>query len=253
MLRPPLFYCLLDSKYVYPVILLSFLLEITLTNIYLNLNGLSMLKVPKCMLPVMTSANGLSTPLNLSRGQVCVLHYWMLGSTINLRPCFRIGGILSNSLRCHHWQPHFGTLTNVQCRRYPIRPLSSNFFYHRRVKPWVDSISTRRHNSTRTTSTINSSSHSPRRNLRTSFLLRLLPSRLFSNPSSNVSSFRKIIALARPERKPLLIAIGLLFISSAVSMSIPFTVGRLIDFFSSPNPVRFDLLTVFVWILNIPR
>jgi hypothetical protein len=27
-------------------------------------------------------------------------------------------------------------------------------------------------------------------------------------------------------------------ISSAVSMSVPFTVGKLIDFFSSPNPVR---------------
>jgi putative ABC transport system ATP-binding protein len=29
-----------------------------------------------------------------------------------------------------------------------------------------------------------------------------------------------------------------LLISSAVSMSIPFTIGRLIDFFSSTNPVR---------------
>ncbi|KAH9915484.1 P-loop containing nucleoside triphosphate hydrolase protein [Fomitopsis serialis] len=50
------------------------------------------------------------------------------------------------------------------------------------------------------------------------------------------SSFRKIVALAKPERKPLAISIGLLVISSSVSMSIPFTVGRLIDFFTSPLP-----------------
>ena len=48
MLRTPLFYCLLDSKYIQSF-LLSFLLEITLTNIYLNLNGLSTPKVPKCV------------------------------------------------------------------------------------------------------------------------------------------------------------------------------------------------------------
>src|SRR5882757_2725973 len=47
MLRPPIFYCLLDFKYRQPFIL-SFLLEITLTNIYLNLNGIFMPKVPKC-------------------------------------------------------------------------------------------------------------------------------------------------------------------------------------------------------------
>ncbi|KAF8070392.1 P-loop containing nucleoside triphosphate hydrolase protein [Lyophyllum atratum] len=50
------------------------------------------------------------------------------------------------------------------------------------------------------------------------------------------SSFRKIVSLAKPERKPILIAVGLLLISSSVSMSIPFTLGKLIDFFSSTNP-----------------
>ncbi|KII95612.1 hypothetical protein PLICRDRAFT_222870 [Plicaturopsis crispa FD-325 SS-3] len=64
---------------------------------------------------------------------------------------------------------------------------------------------------------------------------RIFPSALKSAPAS-ASNFRKIISLARPERKPLTQAIGLLLISSTVSMSIPFTVGRLIDFFSSPNP-----------------
>lgn len=34
-------------------------------------------------------------------------------------------------------------------------------------------------------------------------------------------------------------AIGLLLVSSSVSLSIPFTIGKLIDFFASTNPVRF--------------
>ncbi|TFK44954.1 P-loop containing nucleoside triphosphate hydrolase protein [Crucibulum laeve] len=69
-----------------------------------------------------------------------------------------------------------------------------------------------------------------------SFLSRFLPSGVSKKAPENTSSFRKIVALARPEKKPLLIAIGLLLMSSAVSMSVPFTIGRLIDFFSSPNP-----------------
>lgn len=55
---------------------------------------------------------------------------------------------------------------------------------------------------------------------------------------SAASSFRKIIALAAPERKPLLTAVGLLLVSSAVSLSIPFSVGKLIDFFTTSEPVR---------------
>ncbi|KAH6914032.1 ATP-binding cassette transporter [Coprinopsis sp. MPI-PUGE-AT-0042] len=57
-----------------------------------------------------------------------------------------------------------------------------------------------------------------------------------ASDGTSSSSFTKILALAKPERKPLLIAIGLLFVSSAVSMSVPFTIGKLIDFFCSPNP-----------------
>ncbi|KAF5385822.1 hypothetical protein D9615_002318 [Tricholomella constricta] len=59
---------------------------------------------------------------------------------------------------------------------------------------------------------------------------------LFKKSPQTASSFRKIVALAKPERKPLLIAIGLLLVSSSVSLSIPFTIGKLIDFFSSTNP-----------------
>ncbi|KAL4249152.1 Type 1 protein exporter [Abortiporus biennis] len=54
--------------------------------------------------------------------------------------------------------------------------------------------------------------------------------------TKSASSFKKIVALAKPEKKPLSIAIGLLLVSSTVSMSIPFTIGKLIDYFTSANP-----------------
>ncbi|CDO72646.1 hypothetical protein BN946_scf184985.g65 [Trametes cinnabarina] len=68
-----------------------------------------------------------------------------------------------------------------------------------------------------------------------SLLSRLVPPDA-QDKTKSVSSFRKIVALAKPERKPLGIAIGLLFVSSAVSMSVPFTIGKLIDFFTTTNP-----------------
>jgi ABC-type multidrug transport system fused ATPase/permease subunit len=68
-----------------------------------------------------------------------------------------------------------------------------------------------------------------------SLLSRFLP--FISKNSQNVSSFRKIVALAKPERKSLGIAVSLLLVSSAISMSIPFTVGKLLDYFAGPNPV----------------
>jgi hypothetical protein len=80
--------------------------------------------------------------------------------------------------------------------------------------------------------------------IRRSVLSRLLPASLLSNAggtSSTTSSFRKIAALARPERRPLLTAMGLLLVSSSVALSIPFTVGKLIDYFTSPNPVGWSL------------
>ena len=40
--------------------------------------------------------------------------------------------------------------------------------------------------------------------------------------------------LAKPDKKPLLIAVGLLLISPAMSMSVPFTTGKLIYFFLRP-------------------
>jgi hypothetical protein len=77
-----------------------------------------------------------------------------------------------------------------------------------------------------------------------SILSRILPASLLSNAGGTTStstSFRKIVALARPERRPLLTAMGLLLVSSSVSLSIPFTVGKLIDYFTSPNPVGWSL------------
>jgi hypothetical protein len=79
--------------------------------------------------------------------------------------------------------------------------------------------------------------------IRRSILSRILPASLLTSPdgtTSSSTSFRKIVALARPERRPLMTAIGLLLISSSVSLSIPFTVGRLIDYFTSPSPVSWS-------------
>ncbi|KAH0589166.1 hypothetical protein H2248_004932 [Termitomyces sp. 'cryptogamus'] len=67
---------------------------------------------------------------------------------------------------------------------------------------------------------------------------------LFKKSPQSTSSFLKVIALAKPERKPLLTAIGLLLVSSSVSMSVPFTIGKLIDFFASTSPqIPFGLST----------
>ncbi|KAL1694556.1 P-loop containing nucleoside triphosphate hydrolase protein [Schizophyllum commune] len=44
-----------------------------------------------------------------------------------------------------------------------------------------------------------------------------------------------LLRLAKPETRPLLLASGLLLVSSAVSMSVPLTIGRLIDVFATPG------------------
>ncbi|KZO93898.1 hypothetical protein CALVIDRAFT_502257 [Calocera viscosa TUFC12733] len=69
-------------------------------------------------------------------------------------------------------------------------------------------------------------------------LTRLLPATLQPAPES-ASNVWKLFRLAGPERKPLTIAVGLLLISSSVTMSIPFTIGKLIDFFSNPGNTTF--------------
>lgn len=52
------------------------------------------------------------------------------------------------------------------------------------------------------------------------------------------SSIRKLLDLAKPEKQTIYWAIGLLIVSSTISMSVPLTIGKLIDFFASPDKVR---------------
>ncbi|CAE6443559.1 unnamed protein product [Rhizoctonia solani] len=47
-----------------------------------------------------------------------------------------------------------------------------------------------------------------------------------------ISNLRQLFSLAKPETGPLLTAFGLLLVSSSVTMSVPLTFGKLIDFFS---------------------
>lgn len=58
-------------------------------------------------------------------------------------------------------------------------------------------------------------------------------------PSDTSTSIRKLLALARPEKKTIGWAVALLVFSSLISASVPFTIGSLIDFFSasSDSPV----------------
>lgn len=78
---------------------------------------------------------------------------------------------------------------------------------------------------------------------RSSIFSRTLPSALQSGPATG-SSLRKVISLAKPEKKPLLFAVCLLLVSSSVAMSVPFTIGKLIDYFSTENPkIPFGLTT----------
>lgn len=45
---------------------------------------------------------------------------------------------------------------------------------------------------------------------------------------------RRLISLAAPERNTVLLALALLLVSSAVSLAVPFTIGKVIDFFTVP-------------------
>ncbi|TDL16129.1 hypothetical protein BD410DRAFT_731753 [Rickenella mellea] len=116
-------------------------------------------------------------------------------------------------------------LRNLACNATHQRKFSSTaqfcHFLHSRPPTWTVSR--------------NASTQASPPSSKPAFLARVLPQSVLPEPGS-ASSFRKIVALARPERKPLLKAIGLLFVSSSVSLSIPFTIGRLIDYFTSPNP-----------------
>ncbi|KAL1405045.1 ATP-binding cassette permease mdl1 [Vanrija albida] len=74
---------------------------------------------------------------------------------------------------------------------------------------------------------------------RRGLLARLTSSLALPKPKASAkegessSSLRKLAALAIPERKTLGVAVGLLLVSSSVSMLVPLTIGKIIDFFSS--------------------
>lgn len=56
---------------------------------------------------------------------------------------------------------------------------------------------------------------------------------------SDFPDIRKLLSLATPQRRTLLIALSLLLLSSAVSLTVPAAIGRLIDFFGSANQDAF--------------
>lgn len=64
-----------------------------------------------------------------------------------------------------------------------------------------------------------------------------------SSPKAKLGELRRLASLAKPEQKTILTAIGLLFVSSAVSLSIPFTIGRIIDIFSSSSGASLPVST----------
>ncbi|TFK21989.1 ATP-binding cassette transporter [Coprinopsis marcescibilis] len=132
---------------------------------------------------------------------------------------------------------HHAIVSRSNLRQISPAPHASPFTPQTRVLVGIH-ISRWNSSSTRPSAqdTTTPTSNNPDKKPKTSLFTRFLPSQSISKGGQGPSSFKKIIALAKPEQKPLGIAVGLLLVSSAVSMSVPFTVGRLIDFFCSPNP-----------------
>ncbi|KAG8777587.1 ATP-binding cassette permease mdl1 [Ceratobasidium sp. 428] len=83
------------------------------------------------------------------------------------------------------------------------------------------------------------SSSAPHRSVSTA-LTKLLPASLQPDSGNQTANIRQLFSLAKPEKKTLLTAFGLLLISSSVTMSVPLTFGKLIDFFS--NGIRPDII-----------
>ncbi|SPO44655.1 probable ATP-binding cassette (ABC) transporter [Moesziomyces antarcticus] len=52
---------------------------------------------------------------------------------------------------------------------------------------------------------------------------------------------RRLFSLAMPQKRNILIALGLLLISSSITLTVPFAIGRLIDFFTSGQNALFGL------------
>ncbi|SOV09039.1 probable ATP-binding cassette (ABC) transporter [Ustilago sp. UG-2017a] len=58
---------------------------------------------------------------------------------------------------------------------------------------------------------------------------------------TNFPDLRRLFSLAVPQKKNILIALGLLLISSSITLTVPFAIGRLIDFFTSGQNALYGL------------
>ncbi|SPC62305.1 probable ATP-binding cassette (ABC) transporter [Ustilago sp. UG-2017b] len=58
---------------------------------------------------------------------------------------------------------------------------------------------------------------------------------------TNFPDLRRLFSLAVPQKKNILIALGLLHISSSITLTVPFAIGRLIDFFTSGQNALYGL------------
>ena len=78
-----------------------------------------------------------------------------------------------------------------------------------------------------------------------------------ADAGGNASQFpavRRLLALMRPESRRIGLALTLLFIASSVSLSVPFTIGKVVDFFSSPGatlPLGLSMSTVAILLLCV--
>ena len=62
--------------------------------------------------------------------------------------------------------------------------------------------------------------------------------KILNNKTGNAKNISRLLSLARPEKYKLAAAIGLLVISSGVTMSIPFAMGKVIDIIYSMDQLK---------------
>ena len=80
-----------------------------------------------------------------------------------------------------------------------------------------------------------------RKSIQTSVLLqraRNETSKIVQDKKSYAKSIKRLLSLAGPEKYPLAAAISLLVISSSVTMSIPFALGKVIDIIYSMDQIK---------------
>ncbi|KAG8705619.1 ATP-binding cassette permease mdl1 [Ceratobasidium sp. 394] len=63
-------------------------------------------------------------------------------------------------------------------------------------------------------------------------IAKLMPAALQQETRKQSASLTQLISLAKPEKNQLLVALGLLFVSSSITMAFPLAFGKLIDFFA---------------------